>query len=63
MATTTREVRFVQLNPNTKQADRSEVRPAGTEVYATPLNYGLFKIRIPGSLLQQTVNVNTIEVP
>lgn len=59
---TTRPVTLT--NPEAPSRPGPQVRsiPAGTEVYCTPLRRGL-RIRIPGTLFTQDVDVDTIKVP
>ena len=38
-------------------------RGPGALVYVTQLRSGLFRIRIPGTLLEQDVHPSTVEVP
>jgi len=59
VAVTTRPVAMVAVHPTTTQALHHETIPAGTEVYVRETRQG-FDIRLPGTLLTQSVDPSSI---
>lgn len=55
-AATTRNITFVQVHPTTKMVTARETVEAGTIVYVRPRKNGRYDLRVPGTLLTQTVN-------
>lgn len=59
IATTTRPVTFGVTGPDQVRHSQ-EVHPAGTEVYVSRIRKGSCRIRIPGTLHEQTVPMSAI---
>lgn len=59
IAITTRPVTFGVTGPDKVRRDQ-QVHPAGTEVYVTRIRKGTCRVRIPGTLLDQTVPMSAV---
>jgi hypothetical protein len=61
VATTRRAITFGVTGPDTVRRDQ-QTHAAGTEVYVTRIrDNGSCRIRIPGTLLEQTVRITDVE--
>jgi|GEM_PF-4519732 len=61
-AATTRDIKFVQVHPTTKMVTARETVEAGTIVYVRPRKNGRYDLRVPGTMLTQTVYAPSLEL-
>lgn len=61
-AATARDITFVQVHPSTKMVTARETVKAGTVVHAKPRKNGRYELRVPGTLLTQTVYASALEL-